>query len=320
MTRAPGSTSIGVAENGVVSRRVADADRTDSTAARGIGRLRKASLHRHVMLLGEIADAAGSSGIRPSCSSGSRSSAGSATSSASSIAFTGPMDGRRHRQPEAEASSAIASSGLPAESRRTGSPACLRAAPARPPCCSARSMGALQRVEAVGDTRVLAVAGEQELHQVVGADREEIRLAQRSRRAGTAARAPPPSRRASGRSGSVWPWRSRWLFSRSHDRLGAVELVHGRDHREHDLERRARRPPSAGRGSACAAGPAGRARCGSRASPAPGSPPRPAHVGQHLVAADVERAEGDRPVAGRSHHRAVERVLLAGARAAARRS
>ena len=38
------------------------------------------------------------------------------------------------------------------------------------------------------------------------------------------------------------------------------------------------------------------------------------HVGQHLVAADVERAEGHRPVAGRLEHGLVERVLLAGAR------
>ena len=39
-----------------------------------------------------------------------------------------------------------------------------------------------------------------------------------------------------------------------------------------------------------------------------------AHIGQHLVAADVERAEGHRLVAGGVEHGAVERVLLAGAR------
>ena len=39
-----------------------------------------------------------------------------------------------------------------------------------------------------------------------------------------------------------------------------------------------------------------------------------AHVGQHLVAADVEGAEGHRLVAGGIEHGAVERVLLAGAR------
>ena len=39
-----------------------------------------------------------------------------------------------------------------------------------------------------------------------------------------------------------------------------------------------------------------------------------AHVGQHLVAADVERAEGHRLLAGGVEHRAVERELLAGAR------
>ena len=39
-----------------------------------------------------------------------------------------------------------------------------------------------------------------------------------------------------------------------------------------------------------------------------------AHIGQHLVAADIERAEGHRPVAGGVEHRAVERELLADAR------
>ena len=37
-------------------------------------------------------------------------------------------------------------------------------------------------------------------------------------------------------------------------------------------------------------------------------------IGQHLVAADVERAEGHRPVAGGIEHGAVKRELLAGAR------
>ena len=39
-----------------------------------------------------------------------------------------------------------------------------------------------------------------------------------------------------------------------------------------------------------------------------------AHIGQHLVAADVERAKGDGFIAGGVEHRAVQRVLLAGAR------
>ena len=34
----------------------------------------------------------------------------------------------------------------------------------------------MQRIEAVGHLRVLAVGREQELHQVVGADRQEVRL------------------------------------------------------------------------------------------------------------------------------------------------
>ena len=39
-----------------------------------------------------------------------------------------------------------------------------------------------------------------------------------------------------------------------------------------------------------------------------------AHIGQHLVAADIERAEGHRLVARGVEHRAVERELLADAR------
>ena len=35
----------------------------------------------------------------------------------------------------------------------------------------------------------------------------------------------------------------------------------------------------------------------------------PLHIGQHLVAADVERAESDRAVAGRVEHGAVKRLL-----------
>ena len=39
-----------------------------------------------------------------------------------------------------------------------------------------------------------------------------------------------------------------------------------------------------------------------------------AHVGQHLVAADIEGAEGHRLFAGGVEHGAIERKLLAGAR------
>ena len=39
-----------------------------------------------------------------------------------------------------------------------------------------------------------------------------------------------------------------------------------------------------------------------------------AQIGQHLVAADIERAEGHRLFAGGIEHRAIERKLLAGAR------
>ena len=39
-----------------------------------------------------------------------------------------------------------------------------------------------------------------------------------------------------------------------------------------------------------------------------------AHVGQHLVAADIERAERHRLAVGGIEHGAIERVLLAGAR------
>ena len=96
--------------------------------------------------------------------------------------------------------------------------------------------------------------------------------------------------------------------------LGLVEFVHRRDHREHQLQ------------LASARGLQQRADLAAhQARPVEAEPDRApaerrvlflegAHVGQHLVAADIEGAEGDRLVAGGVQHRAIERKLLAGAR------
>ena len=96
--------------------------------------------------------------------------------------------------------------------------------------------------------------------------------------------------------------------------LGLVEFRDGRDHRKHDLQR------------AAAAGAQQRAQLRAQQ----GRPVEPeadrapaerrillfdvAHVGQHLVAADVEGAERHRLAVGGLDHGAIERVLLAGAR------
>ena len=91
-----------------------------------------------------------------------------------------------------------------------------------------------------------------------------------------------------------------------HRAFGAHELVEARDHREHDAQR---------------AAAAGAQKCADLAAQQAGTveaePDRApaqrrvfldlgAHVGQHLVAADVEGAEGHRLGAGGIEHRAVQ--------------
>ena len=97
-------------------------------------------------------------------------------------------------------------------------------------------------------------------------------------------------------------------------RLGLVEFLDHRDHRKHHAQ------------FAPAGGAQQRAHLAAQqAGPVEAEPDRApaerrvfllevAHIGQHLVAADIERAEGHRLLAGGVEHRAIERELLAGAR------
>src|SRR5262245_27381858 len=95
--------------------------------------------------------------------------------------------------------------------------------------------------------------------------------------------------------------------------LGLVELLHRRDHREHQLEVTA------------AAGAQQRADLAAQQArtvePEPDRAPAErrilfflvSHIRQHLVAADVERPECHGLVAGSIEYRAIERELLGGA-------
>ena len=115
------------------------------------------------------------------------------------------------------------------------------------------------------------------------------------------------------RSGSLWPWRRRCVSSRSTSALASsnsstVAII----------------------GNMILIAPAGGAQqradlAAQQARPVEAEPDRApaqrrvllldvAHIGQHLVAADVEGAEGHRLVAGGVEHGAVERELLGGAR------
>ena len=170
-----------------------------------------------------------------------------------------------------------------------------------------------KRIEAIGDAPVAAVGGVQELHQVVGADREEIHaLDQRIEL--------EQQRRHLDHGADLDAIRQ--LVAAAAQRgqlaldqlLGLVELGAGRDHREHDLQL------AAGGGLQQRADLAAH-----QARPVEPEPDRApaerrvllglvAHVGQDLVAADIERAERHRLVLRGIEHRAVERELIADAR------
>ena len=112
--------------------------------------------------------------------------------------------------------------------------------------------------------------------------------------------------------GSGWPWRARWVFSRSTSALARSNSSQvatignmifsgapgGGLQQGADLRAQQARPVEADADGA----PAER-----RVLLLDGL-----HVGQDLVAADIEGAEGDRPVARRGEHGAVERLLLGG--------
>ena len=152
-----------------------------------------------------------------------------------------------------------------------------------------------QRIEAPGDQHVAAVARGHELQEVVRADRDEIGDAARPSSwksiAGTSTIAPiisfagsrmaVPARDAQARAGSA-----------PRARANLVELG---DHRQHDAELAVGRGLEKRARSACAAAPADRA-----PSRMARQPMRrillllPCALGQHLVAAEIERAEDDR--------------------------
>ena len=116
------------------------------------------------------------------------------------------------------------------------------------------------------------------------------------------------------RSGSLWPWRRRWVSSRSTRPLASSNSSTAAIIGNISLSSR----PPAARSSA---------RIWLRSRPGRSRPRRiarqpsagfssslVAHIGQHLVAADIEGAEGHRLVAGGVEHGAIERELLGGAR------
>ena len=97
-------------------------------------------------------------------------------------------------------------------------------------------------------------------------------------------------------------------------RLGLVEFLHHRDHRKHHAQFAAgggaqQRPHLAAQQSRAVEAEPDRAPAERRIFLLD-----VAQIGQHLVAADIEGAEGHRLLVGRIEHRAIKRRLLAGAR------
>ena len=168
-------------------------------------------------------------------------------------------------------------------------------------------------IEALGDALVAAVGGVEELQQVVRADRQEVdaldqlvELIEQRRHLDHGADLDPVRQLV-----AVAAQMGQLALDQP---LGLVEFLDRGDHREHQLE----------------VAPAGRAQQradlgAQQARAVEAEPDRApaerrvllflvAHIGQHLVAADVEGAEGHRLVAGGVEHRAIERELLGGAR------
>ena len=129
-----------------------------------------------------------------------------------------------------------------------------------------------QRIIAARELRIAAVGGEEELHQIIGADRGEIDDAAADGRAARAATGSRSSRRASAAGAACGRASADGLLDLDHLDRALVFLDIG-DHREHDLHAARHRPPASGRAAAGAAGPGGPAPCGSSASRAPGSLP-----------------------------------------------
>jgi hypothetical protein len=157
---------------------------------------------------------------------------------------------------------------------------------------------------------VFAIDREQILHQVVRPDREEFRdpgnLVDLEEERGDFDHEPEP---AIGRKHMFMRGKIRLLPF--HNALCALELVEGRHHRKHDLERAA--------GGGLEQGPDLQPKQGGPIEPDADRAPTQrrvlllhrAHIGQDLVPADIEGAKGDRLVADCREHGPVERLLLA---------
>ena len=129
-----------------------------------------------------------------------------------------------------------------------------------------------EHVVAVDQGRVAAVAGEQELEQVVAADRQEVDPLAAARSAASRATAPRPWPRPRSASAARSPRaaaRSSSMSQQAPRRLQLGDLGH---HREHDLQVPARRRHASARAAGRAAWSAGRAPCAAPASPWPDCP------------------------------------------------
>ena len=150
-------------------------------------------------------------------------------SHSSSIALTGPMaagdiDSARKPSPI----SAMASSGLRAELAAQRHRHAGRAPPLSAIDFSARRTGSDSGSNRLATRHIAAIAGEQELQEVVGADREEVGAAARARRAARAARAPRPWRRASTMSRQRLAVAAQMVDLALDDGARLVELLDGR--------------------------------------------------------------------------------------------
>src|SRR5208282_1851562 len=167
-----------------------------------------------------------------------------------------------------------------------------------------------QRIEAAGHPRIAAIDGVEELYEVVRADREEIGVLEQFveliKQRGDLDHAADLdlSRQLVAMAAQVRELALDQL-------LRLIEFADGGDHWKHDFQRAA--------AGGAQQRPELRAQQSGPIEPEPDRPPAErrillldvAHVRQHLVAADIERAEGHRLVAGGIEHGAVERVLLA---------
>ncbi len=219
---------------------------------------------------------------------------------------------RRHRQvAQAEARSASTRASDRPPCRRTSRPACPRVSAPTTICLSGAQDRRVQRVVEVPDVLVLAVGGQRVLDEIVGADAEEVALGRQQigdeRRA---RRLDHDAERHLGIVGDALASRARRRPRRraaSAARSSATPEMSGKQ----DLHAARRPPRGRARAAACGRGRRGGASSGSSAAPSPGWSPLGMRTdGRQLVAAEVERAEGDRPPPHALERRDGVRVLL----------